>query len=238
MDQKITDLDVAISMTASDLIPIVDSNGDNKVLHGSQVKDYVADAVVSDIDDVKAMISDEYDNTATYAVGDYRIYNNTLYRCTTAISTAEDFTPAHWTETSIDAELAAANSAISGKQDALTVENLTNTIRLNSNCTVHHGYVSKYGRIVDFGLVLKLTGNINNNDIIIYGLPRANNNLRCPRGLNTSEYYANDYTSGGLAVDTDENDPSLAIVRNFSNITATTSSPKYIYMNFSYLTMN
>lgn len=105
MDQKISDLDVAISMTASDIIPIVDSNGNNKVLHGSQVKDYVADAVVSDIDDVKAMISDEYDNTATYAVGDYCIYNNTLYRCTTAISTAEDFTPAHWTETSIDAEL-------------------------------------------------------------------------------------------------------------------------------------
>lgn len=105
MDQKISDLDVAISMTASDLIPIVDSNGNNKVLHGSQVKDYVADAVVSDIDDVKAMISDEYDNTATYAVGDYCIYNNTLYRCTTAISTAEDFNPAHWTITSVTSEI-------------------------------------------------------------------------------------------------------------------------------------
>ena len=129
MDQKITDLDVAISMSASDLIPIVDSNGDNKVLHGSQVKDYVADAVVSDIDDVKAMISDEYDNTATYAVGDYCIYNNTLYRCTTAILAAEDFTPAHWTETSIDAEFTAANSAINGKQDYLS----KGTGNLNAN---------------------------------------------------------------------------------------------------------
>lgn len=83
MDQKISDLDVAISMTASDLIPIVDTNGNNKVLHGAQVKDYVADAVVSDIDDVKAMISDEYDpdRVTPYEAGDLVIYNNTLYIC-------------------------------------------------------------------------------------------------------------------------------------------------------------
>lgn len=134
MDQKITDLDIAISMSASDLIPIVDANGNNKVLHGSQVKDYVADAVVSDIDDVKAMISDAYDNTATYAVGDYCIYNDTLYRCTTAISTPEDFNPAHWTETSIDAEIAAANSAIVTKANKT---DLPDIIILKSTETVN-----------------------------------------------------------------------------------------------------
>ena len=43
----------------------------------------------------------EYDNTATYAVGAFVIYAGTLYKCTTAISTPEDFTPAHWTQTTI-----------------------------------------------------------------------------------------------------------------------------------------
>lgn len=42
------------------------------------------------------IISDAYDNTATYAVGDCCIYNNTLYKCNTAITTAEDFNSTKW----------------------------------------------------------------------------------------------------------------------------------------------
>lgn len=39
-----------------------------------------------------------YSSTATYAVGD-RVYHNTdAYECTTAITTAEDWTDAHWTK--------------------------------------------------------------------------------------------------------------------------------------------
>ena len=48
---------------------------------------------------------DEYDSTSTYEIGDFCIYNNKLYRCTTAISTAEAFTPAHWEETNVTEEL-------------------------------------------------------------------------------------------------------------------------------------
>lgn len=43
----------------------------------------------------------EYNSAATYAVGDFVIYAGTLYKCTTAISTPEDWTPAHWTQTTI-----------------------------------------------------------------------------------------------------------------------------------------
>ena len=46
-------------------------------------------------------IASEYDSTATYAVGDYCIYNGKLYKCSTAISTAEAWTAAHWTETKL-----------------------------------------------------------------------------------------------------------------------------------------
>lgn len=42
-----------------------------------------------------------YDNTATYAVGDYVVYEYDLYKCTTAVSTAEEFDPTKWTQTTV-----------------------------------------------------------------------------------------------------------------------------------------
>lgn len=38
-----------------------------------------------------------YSSSATYDVGDYVLYSGSLYRCTTAITTAEEWTAAHWT---------------------------------------------------------------------------------------------------------------------------------------------
>lgn len=68
----------------------------------------------------KAMnTADEYDDTATYAVGDLRIHNNTLYKCTTAITTPEAWNASHWTATSIADELISINSDINTKQDSL-----------------------------------------------------------------------------------------------------------------------
>ena len=51
------------------------------------------------------IITDEYDSTATYAVGAYCIYNNTLYKCTTAITTAEGWDSIHWAAVQISTEL-------------------------------------------------------------------------------------------------------------------------------------
>lgn len=39
-----------------------------------------------------------YSSSKTYAVGDYVIHNDYLYRCTTAITTAEAWTSGHWTQ--------------------------------------------------------------------------------------------------------------------------------------------
>ena len=45
------------------------------------------------------VIAEDFDNTATYAVGDYCIYNGSLYKCTTAVTTAGDWDSSDWTET-------------------------------------------------------------------------------------------------------------------------------------------
>ena len=52
-----------------------------------------------------AMIAAPYDDTATYAVGDYCTYGNKLWKCGTAIGTAEPFTAAHWTATTVMEEI-------------------------------------------------------------------------------------------------------------------------------------
>ena len=43
----------------------------------------------------------EYSNAATYAAGAFVIYDGTLYKCISAITTPEDWTPAHWQQTTI-----------------------------------------------------------------------------------------------------------------------------------------
>ena len=47
-------------------------------------------------------LSDAYDSTAAYAVGDLCIKDNVLYSCSTAIASGEEWNAAHWTQTTID----------------------------------------------------------------------------------------------------------------------------------------
>ena len=51
------------------------------------------------------LLTDVYSNMKTYEVGSYCIYNNQLYKCTTAILTGETFNSAHWSATTIENEL-------------------------------------------------------------------------------------------------------------------------------------
>jgi hypothetical protein len=80
------------------------------------------DGTTYDVGNVKQYVGDAYSNTATYNVGDYCIYDNKLYRCTTKISTAESFTPAHWTETKCADEFSAIKSNLDELSDYSTTE--------------------------------------------------------------------------------------------------------------------
>lgn len=58
-------------------------------------------ALESDTGKLQSSTASAYSSSATYAVGDYCIYNGSLYRCNTAISTAEEWTSGHWTAAKI-----------------------------------------------------------------------------------------------------------------------------------------
>ncbi len=51
------------------------------------------------------IIANYYDNTSTYKVNDFVIYDNTLYKCITAVDTAEDFDGEKWVATTITDEI-------------------------------------------------------------------------------------------------------------------------------------
>lgn len=55
-----------------------------------------SDKAIAFLFDMVANMAADYDSTSTYAIGDYAIYNGTLYKCAYTISTPEDFAPAHW----------------------------------------------------------------------------------------------------------------------------------------------
>lgn len=50
-------------------------------------------------------ITDQYSASKTYAIGDYCIYNNVMYKCKTAITVVETWNAAHWTQTTITKEM-------------------------------------------------------------------------------------------------------------------------------------
>lgn len=52
------------------------------------------------------VLAPTYSSSATYAVGDYVYYSGDLYRCVTAITTAEAWTSGHWTQLSLANDVA------------------------------------------------------------------------------------------------------------------------------------
>ena len=73
-----------------------------------------------------------YDPEGSYAVGDYCTHGGKLYKCSTAIPSGEAWNAAHWTETTVAAELA-------GKANAMPVQvcslPLKSGLSENMDCT-------------------------------------------------------------------------------------------------------
>lgn len=143
---------------------------------GNALADFIANEqeYVTDLDTVDKHINgainelhaingysyDAYDETATYTVGDLCIYNNALYKCTTAITTAEAWNASHWTATSIADEISRIDTVLSNRP-ILLVATANATLAANAttvvtyNFTVPTGYtiVSAYEDSYYAGLV-------------------------------------------------------------------------------------
>ena len=61
-----------------------------------------------------------FSTSSTYDEGDYCIYNNTLYKCTTAITTAGAWDASNWTATQIGDEFSELNSNLTNLGNTYT----------------------------------------------------------------------------------------------------------------------
>lgn len=95
-------------------ISVINANYDNldNVIYNNQLS---AQAALDDI-------APEYDATATYSVGDYVTYNKDLYRCITAIATAEAFDDTKWTAVKVGGELKSHDERISDLEAGVELE--------------------------------------------------------------------------------------------------------------------
>ena len=89
------------------------------------------DSAKEDIAKLKLDVADAFSAADSHEVGDYVVKDGVLYRCTTAISTAEAWTAGHWTAAQVGDELGTLKGAIN------TVENDLAPIRATgiSNAT-------------------------------------------------------------------------------------------------------
>ena len=74
-----------------------------------------------------ADIAPTYSTSAAYPVGAYVYYNGDLYRCTTAITTGETWTAAHWTTAVLGNDVSDLKTAI-GDLDDLTTEDKSDLV--------------------------------------------------------------------------------------------------------------
>lgn len=120
---------------------------------------------------------DQYSNEETYDIGDYCIYNNTLYVCIVAITTPEDFSTAKWTATSIKELFENTQTTIESLRT--TVTSLT-TVRTGSGTvnttiigSVEANHWERVGKVVTYSFVMTPKTNPGNTATFVTGLPKA-----------------------------------------------------------------
>ena len=81
--------------------------------------------------DANQNIAEDYDETETYVVGDYVIYNGLLYKCVTAVATAETFDPTKWTHVVVTDEMGSGGGSSYTAGDGIDISP-SNEISVNT----------------------------------------------------------------------------------------------------------
>ena len=97
---------------------------------------------ISSYTENKDVISDKYDSSKTYAVGDYCIYNDTLYKCKTEITSAEEFASSKWEATNCGKEFEVLNSNLKKDYKVSTLSYQLEHIHLNLTVISHGIFIS------------------------------------------------------------------------------------------------
>jgi len=99
---------------------------------------------ISNIAATVGLVAPIYSPTGTYTIDSYCIYGMKLYKCSTAITTAEAFTASHWTATTIMAEITAINGNIAtAYTPVITFNSGSANLTINSCRYIMRGHTIK-----------------------------------------------------------------------------------------------
>ena len=142
----------------NELPELTDPSGSHIVGYkGNDTVQIPTDAVVSKAQEI---ISDAYSATKAYTIGEYCIYNNSLYKC--IANTSAGITPTnsiYWTNTSVSEELASNARAI----DSLSYKGLGQAIDIRSYTSIANQFTTPTSGYVQFTAsnLVKFTINAN-----------------------------------------------------------------------------
>lgn len=109
-EEKIINIETPITLNRKDIANNLITSDNTKVLGASQ--GVVINSKYNDIQTILGGIT-EYDEDSTYNIGDYCLYTNNLYKCTTAITIPIAWDGSnHWTSTTFKNEINTLNSKL------------------------------------------------------------------------------------------------------------------------------
>ena len=163
-ETRIVDLPEKVSLVPGDFFVVDNEDGATSKIPAAAVSGSAT----------AGLVAEEYSNASTYAVGEYCIHVESgipkFYKCTTAITTAEAWNSAHWTQTDAGSELTTANADIATLNSNLTAS-LTQTGLTTSNCTIEYGGYARIGNIVILNFRITTTATASQNSTLISGFP-------------------------------------------------------------------
>jgi len=161
------------------------------------------------------MMADVYDATATYAYGDYCIYQNDFYKCTTAITTAEAWNSGHWTKITLSA------ASLEDDFEVATVQYGSTLTAAQIEKLKHNKLLIKYGT----NILVSKDFDANNNYLALESISfSAANGTNVPKYLTKSTANVGIYLDTGI-VTVGGTSTDLAISNNNDNFFATTIEP-------------
>lgn len=210
-----------------------------------------ADKALAFLFKMASNLADDYDDSATYALNAYAIYEGILYKCINPVSSPETFTPAHWQAVLVMDEVAAGGGGGGGTTViANPAGQATDTLnKLQVGSTIYsvpsgggssgHNYSTTeqvVGTWIDGSTVYEKTVNLN-------GLPN-NATKTVAHGIINLSYiiqaYGFGYGPNGIPIPFVDNNSNatqqLALIINDTNIIVRTNSDRSAYTT-AYVTM-
>ena len=203
-----------------------------------------------------------YDSASTYAVGAYVLFQNTLYKCTTAVSTGEAFDPNKWLAIKATDEIGAGGSdftitTLDNSNFSPTISSATGMIIGESSITISNAalhvsssldqnFIANMGDYNHVHFCINFScnqfstpANSTAQIVVEASLPAVFGNISNKVRVQTVQHAGNNkiIQYGDLTL-VNDNTISLRIYYENNNSSAQTETNIYLFFDFAYVTNN